>query len=182
MELPRSIAEMDDIEIECPICDRSIPAVSKKCQFCGTELSMSGLDELEELAMHVDEITLGAESAQREEEKVPASYDEVSSTDKIPVESVEVRYVRTEVDAEGTEDDSQQVETGAVEASSETMTGSKDESISSEMTAKERKQALKAEKREKRSQNKKDKREKRMQQKAEKREAKDGKSTEESSH
>jgi hypothetical protein len=181
MELLRSIAEMDDIEIECPICDRSIPAVSKKCQFCGTALSMSGLDELEELAMHVDEITLGAESAQREKEKVPTSNDEISNIEELPARRVEVRYIRTE-DADDKEKAPQPPETVELEASSEATTSSNDESESSEMSAREQKQTLKAEKREKRSQRKKEKREKKVRQKAAKRGAKDGKLTEKSSH
>lgn len=180
MELLRSIAEMDDIEIECPICDRSIPAVSKKCQFCGTALSMSGLDELEELAMHVDEMILGVEGAQREKEKVPTSDDEFSNIEELPARRVEVRYIRTE-DADDKEEAPQPPETVELEASSEATTSSNDESESSEISAREKKQTLKAEKREKRSQRKKEKREKKMQQKAAKRGSKDGKSTEKSS-
>jgi hypothetical protein len=42
----------DDLIIDCPVCDKRIPASSKRCPHCGTDLSMNGLDELEQLASY----------------------------------------------------------------------------------------------------------------------------------
>jgi len=42
----------DDLIIDCPVCDRRIPASSKCCPHCGTDLTMNCLDELEQLVSY----------------------------------------------------------------------------------------------------------------------------------
>jgi hypothetical protein len=45
------IAKTD--EIECPNCDRRIPADATRCPGCGADLSLSSLEELEEVARKI---------------------------------------------------------------------------------------------------------------------------------
>lgn len=130
---------MDELRIECPICDHSIPATSKRCPFCSTELSTSGLDELEELAMSIGSVS----------EKVGPTEDELQ-----PV---------AETDSDGSHED----DGSEIPESVESETELPDEG--DEMTRKERKKALKVEKREKKATRKKEKRDKKIQRKAEKR-------------
>ena len=45
--------DLDELTMECPICDRNIPITSRKCPHCGTEFSTGEIDELEELAINL---------------------------------------------------------------------------------------------------------------------------------
>ena len=47
--------ESKSLEIECPVCDRKMPADTKKCPSCGVDLSTAGMDELEEVARDLSE-------------------------------------------------------------------------------------------------------------------------------
>jgi hypothetical protein len=53
--------------VECPVCDRKIPADSSKCPGCGEDLSMSSFEELEQVAR-----TLSEEKAEPKPEKKAA--------------------------------------------------------------------------------------------------------------
>lgn len=45
--------EQEGTEVECPNCERKIPAESKSCPACGADFTLSGMDELEALAKHM---------------------------------------------------------------------------------------------------------------------------------
>lgn len=172
--------ELDEILIECPICDRSIPATSKKCQFCGTELSMSGLDELEELALHVDDFYPESplQVAVESEEELETSPDEV---EKIPEEAEPV-----EEESEDQEQDSESI------TEPEEFEEDPDKPMplaEMEQHRKDRKKekkikkvTLKAEKKEKKSLRRQEKREKKLNRRGAKRDVKDGGTTEKGSH
>jgi hypothetical protein len=63
--------ESESLEIECPVCDRKIPADAKECPSCGIDLSTAGMDELEEVARDISEGK--PESAPEVENVVPRS-------------------------------------------------------------------------------------------------------------
>ena len=46
--------DMDDLEIECPVCDRRVRADAPRCPYCGAEYVMSGVDELEKVAQELN--------------------------------------------------------------------------------------------------------------------------------
>ncbi len=148
--------ELDELTIECPICDKLIPATSKRCPFCGTELSMSGLDELEELAMNIGSMDY-VEPPKAPEEAVDVGLPEVpeviegSGEDPVPDEAP--------VEAESKEDSL---------PDTDDMEGP-DNKISS----REERLALKAKKKEEKALSKKERREKKLKRKAEKRTSKE---------
>jgi hypothetical protein len=176
----RDSVELDRISIECPICDRSIPATSKTCQFCGTVLSMSGLDELEELALHVDDFY--------HDSPLPVKEESVKGleTDNGSLESVtmEPKPIQEEVS------EHQEADTESIEAPEEieevpdkpmTMAEKEQGRRDLKKERKEEKIALKTGKKEKKSHRKAEKREKRLHRKEAKRSANDGGTTEEHS-
>lgn len=179
MRTIRDSVELDEIYIECPICDRSIPATSKTCQFCGTGLSMSGLDELEELALHVDDFY--------PESHVPAPEAPVEEPGQ-GKDLADVEGVSEPADDEdsGDQDDLQPAqpveEKGEAYERPKTMAEAEQERKDLKKERKEEKVAVKAEKRKKRSLKKAEKRERRLGRKVAKGRADDGGAAEEHSH
>lgn len=47
----------DDEEIDCPVCDRRIGPETAVCPGCGTDFTLSGMDELKEVIQDLDRPT-----------------------------------------------------------------------------------------------------------------------------
>ena len=45
----------ESVEVECPVCDRKVPADSNRCPYCHADFTMSGLDELEKVAREIND-------------------------------------------------------------------------------------------------------------------------------
>jgi uncharacterized Zn finger protein (UPF0148 family) len=42
-------------EVECPVCDRKIAADAQRCPNCGADFSMSGFEDLEQVARDLND-------------------------------------------------------------------------------------------------------------------------------